>query len=274
MFFLIETIKAKNTGFETKTLWDWMELLVIPLFLAIGAFFLNRSERAAEREIAKNRQQEDVLQSYLDRVAELLLKEKLLTTENEDIRNVARVQTMTVLRWLDSRRKRLILEFLEEAGLLRTWRRSDSELQLDIQRNYPAVDLHGANFSGDDLNGIQLFHAKLANTNFTGANFENAVLEGTDFSEAILTAANLRNVAFNSYPGTPAILSRAKLNKASLNNAVLFEVDLSWADLTDADLTGADLRDANLKSATVTYEQLATAKALKGAIMPDGTKHD
>jgi hypothetical protein len=30
-----------------KTLWDWLELLIIPLFLAGSAFYLNRSEREA-----------------------------------------------------------------------------------------------------------------------------------------------------------------------------------------------------------------------------------
>jgi len=59
IFILIETIKAKNTGFETKTLWDWMALLIIPLFLAGGAFFLNLSERKAERRIADERRDED-----------------------------------------------------------------------------------------------------------------------------------------------------------------------------------------------------------------------
>ena len=43
ILLLVETIRAKNTGFETKTLWDWMELLVIPFVLAGGAFYLNRS---------------------------------------------------------------------------------------------------------------------------------------------------------------------------------------------------------------------------------------
>ena len=45
LFILEETIRFGNTGFETKTLWDWMELLVIPLVLALGAFVLNRSEK-------------------------------------------------------------------------------------------------------------------------------------------------------------------------------------------------------------------------------------
>lgn len=87
-FILIETVRAKNTGFEAKTLWDWMELLIIPLLLGLGAVLLNRSERNSarlqaeersklEREIATDRQQEAALQAYLDRMADLLLKEKL-----------------------------------------------------------------------------------------------------------------------------------------------------------------------------------------------------
>ena len=94
-YILIETVRLKNTGFETKTLWDWMELLVIPLVLAIGAFYLERSERAVdrktaddraklERELATDRQQEAALQAYLDRMAELLLKENLLAVCRRD----------------------------------------------------------------------------------------------------------------------------------------------------------------------------------------------
>src|SRR5215211_3895647 len=81
LFILVETVKVNNTGFETKTLWEWMELLIIPLVLGIGAFYLNRSERAVEREIAEDRQRETALQAYFDRMAELLLKENLRTIE-------------------------------------------------------------------------------------------------------------------------------------------------------------------------------------------------
>src|SRR5262245_4227897 len=80
-YMLIETVRLKNTGFETKTLWDWMDLLIIPAVLAIGAFVLNRSERAVERqvaedraklerEIATDRQQEAALQAYIDRISD------------------------------------------------------------------------------------------------------------------------------------------------------------------------------------------------------------
>ncbi len=55
LYLIVETIQAKNTGFETKSLWDWMELLIIPFVLALGAF-LNRSERAVEHQVGKSQE--------------------------------------------------------------------------------------------------------------------------------------------------------------------------------------------------------------------------
>jgi uncharacterized protein YjbI with pentapeptide repeats len=67
---------------------------------------------------------------------------------------------------------------------------------------------------------------------------------------------------------------RGTLSGADLRRVVLIEAHLGVADLSDADLRDADLRGANLEGAEVTDEQLAQAASLKGAIMPDGTKHD
>jgi uncharacterized protein YjbI with pentapeptide repeats len=61
---------------------------------------------------------------------------------------------------------------------------------------------------------------------------------------------------------------------------MLMNANLSGANLLEdfdtdsANLSGAILRGANLSNAKVTHEQLKTADSLKGAIMPDGSKHD
>ena len=117
-FMLEETVRLKNTGFGTKTLWDWMELLIIPLVLAGGGFYLNRLEHNTDHEIAVDRQKEQALQTYLDHMADLLLKENLRNSENEEVRNVARTRTLTVLRGLDKKRKAIVLKYLYDAGLI------------------------------------------------------------------------------------------------------------------------------------------------------------
>src|SRR5205807_1727593 len=95
-----------STGFLSKSLWDWLQLLIVPLALAIIALVFQRANSRTEQQIAKQRyeqdqqialdkQQGDLLQAYLDRMSDLLLKENLLASKSEQVRNVARVRTTT-----------------------------------------------------------------------------------------------------------------------------------------------------------------------------------
>jgi len=248
VLILIETVKAKNTGFETKTLWDWMELLIIPLFLAGGAFFLNRSERNTEREIATDRQQEAALQAYLDQMTELLLEKDLGNTENPEVRLVAKTRTLTVLRGLDGLRKRNVLQFLRDAKLIGAMVKS------------PVFTLKGADLSNADLRGANLESVNLEEVNLQHADLRGVRLFETNFKEADLRYANLQN----------ADLSRSFFIKTDLSNANMRNVFFKDTNVTDAILQFADL-----KGATVLPPQtLEFVKTLKGATMPDGTIHE
>jgi uncharacterized protein YjbI with pentapeptide repeats len=310
LVILIETVRAKNTGFETKTLWDWMELLVIPLVLAIGAFYLERSERAVdrktaddraklERELATDRQQEAALQAYLDRMAELLLKEKLSRTKNANVLNVARVRTLTVMRGLNAARNGIVLRLLRDIGLA-----GKQESNFFADANLEGVDLQGVHFGdtnleGADLNNANLHRANLQNANLHGAilhraNLQNAYLKNANLYGVILYRANLQNANLHRANLQEAILNEANLQAAVLQDANLQDANLSIANLQNgfliranlenaslgranlqnANLQGAILRGANLQDAKVTNDQLATANSLQGATMPDGTKHD
>ena len=78
-----------DTGFQGKTVWDWLSLLIVPLALAVVALFFNQATTRAEREIAQKRyeqdqqiafdkQREDLLQAYFDRMSDLLLEKGLV----------------------------------------------------------------------------------------------------------------------------------------------------------------------------------------------------
>jgi uncharacterized protein YjbI with pentapeptide repeats len=275
IYILVETIKVKNTGFETKTLWDWMELLIVPLVLAGGAFFLNRSERNTEREIAADRQQEEALQTYFDRMSELLLKEKLRTTKKAEVRDVARTRTLSVLRVLDKKRKGHILLFLYEARL--------------IIKGNPRISIKGADFSGADLTSTKLSGVDLSDTNLmdadlTGANLNGANLSNAQLVSASLFDANLHNANLKNTNLNMTNLLLANLSGANLEGAELIGADLSEAFLTGtnlklsnfrlANLKDANLIDADLTDAIISTKQLASAKSLQGATLPDGTKHE
>jgi uncharacterized protein YjbI with pentapeptide repeats len=278
-----------------KTLWDWMELALIPLVLALGVYYLNKSERNIEREIAIDRQQEAALQSYLDRMAGLLLNEKLRTSKRIEVRKIAQTITLATLRVLNPKRKAVVLQFLHESELIL---RNKPIFQL-ITADLRGVDLYGgvltkvnligsimphaimrdawlegANLSFSNMRAANLQEAKLEdaqliNTVLAGANLKEAYLKGADLSKALLLHADLTKAYLSG-----ANLSEATLTDASLLNANLSDAFLVGADFTNAQLKGANLSNANLQAATISKKQLASAISLKGATMPDGTVHE
>jgi len=248
-----------------------MQLLIIPLFLAGGAFFLNRSERIAEREIAKDRQQEQALQSYFDQMTELLLEKDLENTENLEIRLVAKTRTLTVLRGLDGQRKRYVLQFLRDARLIGGI--------FEGRQQSPVLDLASADLSYADLRGADLRSIDLRKTNLQHADLCGADVFETGFSNADMRYANLQgfNPRMSDFYLTD--LSNANIRDTAFWDQVLKETKLQFADLRGADfsnnsgLLDIDLTGANLKGAKIP-EQRLIAKSLKGTTMPDGTKHE
>src|SRR5437588_3708102 len=196
------------TGFANKTLWDWMQLLIIPLVLAVAAFLFNlatsRTEQKIttqryendqkitaqryqnEQEIAADKQREDLLQTYLDRMSELLLNKHLRASDPKDeVRYIARSRTLTVLSRLDANRKKSLLQFLYESDLINAT--AGSIIQLG------GADLSHANLSSAYLPGAYLRGADLSDANLSGAD-----LRGTDLRVAKLGDADLRHANLSS----------------------------------------------------------------------------
>lgn len=278
------------TGFFNKTLWDWLGLLAslaIPIVVAFGTLWFttqqgkvseaaNERQHETELQIATDNQREAALQAYLDNMTALLLKKKLRGSQPEDeVRKVARVRTLTVLLRLDNPRKKSVLQFLHESGLIHKDKSIIILREADLRHiDLTFVILHNADLSFTNLAGANLFLADLAGANLNGTILEKASLfttnlVGAKLSGADLSEANLRSAKLSGADLSGAILKNAILNEANLKNANLSEAFLVLADLSGADLSGADLSGANLSGATVLPEQLNKAKSLKGVIMPN-----
>ncbi len=104
---------------------------------------------------------------------------------------------------------------------------------------------------------------------------QSGIIPGADLSGALLSDADLEGANLSGALLGRADLEGAHLSEALLGGTLLSGADLEGADLSYAHLYSADLRGANLKGATgITLEELEKeAKNLKGAIMPDGSKH-
>ena len=65
------------TGLSQKTLWHWLQLLIIPVVLAVGGYLFDYTTSRTEREVAIDRQRQEAVQTFVDKISELLLHEDL-----------------------------------------------------------------------------------------------------------------------------------------------------------------------------------------------------
>ncbi len=191
---------------------DLLQLLVIPVVLAVVGVWFNRQQRKRELEIAERRAQDDTLKAYLDDMTGLMIDHHLRPSGAEeslediqDVRAVAQAHTVTVLRRLDGDRKASILRFLYEAGLI-TKGRSVLDLSgADLRK----VSLRKANLREVDLSSADLREAYLNRADLSGANLKRADLSGAYLVDADLRGADLREASLDQ-----AILGAASLSRA------------------------------------------------------------
>jgi hypothetical protein len=111
---LIRAARSRTwTGLGDKTLWDWLQLLIVPLVLVIGGFSLTTLQDARQRAIEDQRAQDTALQAYLDQMGNFLLEKDLRTSkEDSEVRTLARARTLTVLARMDPSRRQEVMQFL------------------------------------------------------------------------------------------------------------------------------------------------------------------
>lgn len=232
-----------------KTWVDVLGVLLVPIVLAGVSLVIQRQLEANARadRIAQEEQQQ--LQGYLDTINDLVLTQginnALLPGQGNDLeranrtaslRAVASAKTITTLRELDGVKKKFIVSFLYELGLVN----GASEL----------VPLTGADLKNAELGGLDLF----------GINLQGAILDGANLDDTRLTVARLGNASVKNVTLRRALLVDAKLDGADLtgsdlsdarlNNASLFNTNLSETTLTGTDFQGALLSFADLRLAS------------------------
>lgn len=258
-----EYTSPKGEYQRAKTLWDWMQLLIVPAVLAIAVWYLNKAQSDRESlaalkqathelEIATDQQRQAMLEAYLDKMTDLLLQFKLREAqEKEEVRTIARARTLSVLRTMDGGRRGYVVKFLYETNLI-----TPQTILLDLSN----ADLRGAHLAWSLLEGVVLIKANLEEadlkwTHLEQANLEGASLVGTDLQGAYLNKAILRKCNL-----ADAVLQTADLQSAQLQYSSLARANLQKANLTGANLEHTYLVGTDFSGATLNNTRFAGSK--------------
>jgi hypothetical protein len=242
-----------------KTLWDWLQLVAVPLALAILALLFNgwqsgreakreESRAAREREIAREGRLDAVLQTYITQLSRLMLEDKLRSSrEGSDVRVAARTLTLAAVRRLDGARKGEVVRYLADSRLIegRSHRRGGAIL---TGQRPPKLQLSDADLRGADLRGASLFALSLSGADLRGARFDGADLLDVDLTSTRMQGSSFRGASFGDVDFARARLDRAVFDGAQFQSTAspqrLFPTLFDFACLTDA-----RFRDAYLEGA-------------------------
>ena len=172
---------------------------IIALIVGINQFKLQQSDSAAQ---SLDQQRQTTLDTYLDRVQDLLLKDNFYT--NNDAKALVAARTFTVLRYLDGSRKAYLIRFLYDVYLMGY---ADSSGVHPPIINVYGFDLSSADFAtatsppnlrGVVLNSDNLYGANLSEVDLRQADLGNAYLQGANLQGAKLEGANLKGARYNT----------------------------------------------------------------------------
>ena len=323
-FFLGVRTWAEWTGFgeyksptgeyyRAKTLWDWLQLLVVPAMLAILALWYNHQNAVKERKasetryqleqsLAQDKMKEDSLRLYLEKITELLTNDGLPLKDNPNDKVIIRAYTLLTLRTLDKERKKIILQFLYEAGVIN---RENTIVSLsgadlssinfsDINKstsfiytsmyemeqmsrnkntgpvpthfNLSRINLSGANLIESKFRYVDLSHSDLRKSDISKAQFIDTNLNNTDLSNSFMQGVKFLSVDLQMSNLSQVDLSDADLFGSNLRNANLSDAKLRRTNLSNVDLSGANLTGCDFSGAKLDDADFTNAKILSGNI--------
>lgn len=250
-----------------KTMWDWLQLLIVPFVLALAAFGLNLAQDQRNREDQQERAREDTLRAYLQQMSDLITDHGLRTRVNvqqpindllqdartrEGVRTRSRVEpqgdvvqrddapptaaqtlartlTLVALRQLDPVRKGLVVQFLKESNLI----------TVDPRQ------VEGVNSAESEM-------PEVPKVNLNQADLRGAVMP-----------RGLSSVEFDTegaWSNRAADFSGADLRDADFHEGYLYGVSFRGTDLRGADFTDAQIPDANYDLACLSGTRFVRAR--------------
>lgn len=293
---------------EGKTLWDWFELIVVPISLAVvGIWFQNlQKKRDLEREY------DAILSLYIQEIDTLVEKGLRESKPKDPIRASARAKTLTTLSRLDGRRKGILIRFIYELGII-------SNENNPAEKGNPIIPLEGADLRGcifdfgnhvmvknersnrSNLRQTLFFNIDLSNTDLSNSNIRNVTFFRSNFNNVNFLHSSFDTAVFYESNLDFSIFSHSTL-RASFMDSSMISADFSDSDLRNsgftccktyfgelidnsntedgipithrAIFTRANLQNTDLTGCAVFPFQLENARSLKNAIMPNETRYD
>jgi uncharacterized protein YjbI with pentapeptide repeats len=202
-------------------------------------------QRETDEEQIRTLGNETVFSNYIKNMADVILSSSTKMGNQHYI--VTRALTITVLRRLDLEKKRLVILFLYDSGIIH---RGGDIFAVNSPAD-PPKHLNGAVLNNIHCDGgLDLSAILLRSVTLINASFSNSDLHESDFSNSILNGVNFSG--------------------ANLDGTKFIDSQLQQSNFTGASVKNIQLTRANLTRSTITDEQFSQALFVYNTILPNG----
>jgi uncharacterized protein YjbI with pentapeptide repeats len=220
ILLFINFTEHKWSGFANKQLWNWLELLIIPVILAFGGLSIQSQQAKKQEDENTKKAQQESLKKYYQNVINLVdirqekkdfdkeniylsLTDKLNQEQYREEKKALESFTRLIFSEINGSQKRQVIEFLYGLGLIKCSENKDKTLNCNDALSLNKVDIRNANLSylslpNASFKGAYLNNANLSNSNLELVNFENASLEDVNLELARLSNINFANANFGT----------------------------------------------------------------------------
>jgi uncharacterized protein YjbI with pentapeptide repeats len=241
----------KWSGFQKKSFWDWLQLLIIPLMLALGAFYLNSTADFRDYQIAQEQKHQEILTDYFSKMQDLIVetkKSKQTPGSKEsnseerlllEFRTTAQALTLSVLEQLDGKRKGKVITYLAESQLITANNDNQSslpEVENDNPSSLPEIKLNGANLKEIVLKNVDLY-------SIIDMKNKDRIINGIKINNANMERANLSKVNLFKSDLMGSNLENATLQNVNFAGSTMKSSRFINGQITDVDFTGVNLSE-------------------------------
>jgi uncharacterized protein YjbI with pentapeptide repeats len=249
VFVIISNFKW--SGFQKKSFWDWLQLLIIPLMLALGAFYLNSAADFRDYQIAQEQKHQEILTDYFSKMQDLIVetkKSKQTPGSKEsnseerlllEFRTTAQALTLSVLEQLDGKRKGKVITYLAESQLITANNDNQSslpEVENDNPSSLPEIKLNGANLKEIVLKNVDLY-------SIIDMKNKDRIINGIKINNANMERANLSKVNLFKSDLMGSNLENATLQNVNFAGSTMKSSRFINGQITDVDFTGVNLSE-------------------------------
>lgn len=219
-------VDSNNVFHPGKTLWDWLELLIIPALLGAVAWNFSDTQKNKELEISTKQFRENVMKDFITEISQYIKNRSIYEIKDIHFIETIRINTINTLRILDGEQKGQLIHFLYDSKLI-GWK---GDYESNYEEILPIIQLKDADLSNIKLSGTYsleiievcdktnpYFNVNLSGIDLSFTNLRNADLHGTQIFSGNFRATNLENADFDKCKLENCIFENAKFVNTSFS---------------------------------------------------------